>query len=624
MQGDKLGNDFYSELSDKNLLKLAWHLARDDSRTDFINDPFRFTDFGFYLDEHIRVLSQQLSNNSYYAKPLIPIDVPKSTLSVRPGSNLEIEDKIVLFAIAWLIAIPLDKKLPETVYSWRVKKDLKKKKLFEDRELLSFPFLKRKTIRKRIDFVEPWYQGWPRFIQEMQAVYENQGYEILIVSDIVSYFENLDLSLLGDLLLAELPKQSNIIHFLLRLLETWTWPTFHGSKAARGIPQGNGVSSFLGNIYLLPLDREFSRLSRKKDIKYFRYMDDVKIFAKDMHTARQALFHLNEKLRSLRLNIQGSKTMIIEGRDIRNELFDERLERVNEVIEYTQENKSITDQERLTLILKLSAEQRRIGKNQKIISGHDLRLFRRIITGHILLQSPKITNAVLKQVEANPDSRLLGSAFRYLRAQKRNISLISTKITSLLQKHDELFYYQTANYFRLLKYLRYIPNQAFSEARNHVRRKSTHWYVKQQAWLLLLYKPLNIRQLEYLKRAYSEEDNIDVKRALLQGLSQLSRGNLIALIRKLILEPEPRLQRVGRLFWWLTEEKDGGINQIRSIFDNFYEDTLVDRLYEVELLAKSKHPEVRQILLKAIRKNNRNIRLPILKERVQRIAISLS
>jgi hypothetical protein len=112
-----LAGDLYKKLSDMTLLKRAWHLARNDARTDFMFDSMRFSDFGFRLEDYLFGVSQSLRNDSYHPKPLQKIDVPKSTLSVRPGSVLAIEDKIVLFAIIYLIAPRLDPKLPENVYS---------------------------------------------------------------------------------------------------------------------------------------------------------------------------------------------------------------------------------------------------------------------------------------------------------------------------------------------------------------------------------------------------------------------------------------------------------------------------------------------------------------------------
>ena len=114
--------DLYDNLSDIEILRRAWHLARNDSRTDFMFDPYRFSDFAFRLDVHLQGIQRNLKAKMYHPNPLLTIDVPKSSLAVRPGSVLSIEDKIVMFAIAILIAPILDKKLPDTVYSWRLKK----------------------------------------------------------------------------------------------------------------------------------------------------------------------------------------------------------------------------------------------------------------------------------------------------------------------------------------------------------------------------------------------------------------------------------------------------------------------------------------------------------------------
>jgi transposase len=162
---------------------------------------------------------------------------------------------IVLFAITLSIARQLDKKLPRSVYSWRIKEN--SDELFQDLEILQLPFLKGETIRKQIDIAESWYGQWPQFVEQMEYVYERDGYTFLVISDIAAYFENLDLKVLPDILVSHLPNQIRIINFLVTMLEYWAWPAVHGAYSSRGIPQGNAVSSFLGNIYLLPLDEAF-------------------------------------------------------------------------------------------------------------------------------------------------------------------------------------------------------------------------------------------------------------------------------------------------------------------------------------------------------------------------------
>jgi len=612
-----VSGDYYHKLSNLNLLKRAWHLARDDSRTDFMFDSFRFSDFGFHLDEYLHSISQSLQNQSYHPRPLLTIDIPKSSLSVRPGSVLSIEDKIVLFAIACLIAPPLDKKLPQTVYSWRVKN--KQRKLFDDHEILKFPFLKRRTIKKRIDFVERWYGAWPQFIDEVEVKYEKEGYRFMVVSDIVAYFENIDLHLLRDLLLHHLPKQHRIINFLIKLLEYWTWPSVHDTPIHRGIPQGNGISSFLGNIYLLPLDQAFLKFANRKDIQYLRYMDDVKVMTRDMTTAREALFLMNDKLRELRLNIQGSKTRILQDDEIRSELFDNRLEKVNKIIEQIQGKESLTSSERKAFVDELKQELKKVKGKKSIIRDKELRLFRRLMTGFTLLRHSAMVRLVLDQLEKNPDSRLLNSSIRYFRVQERNLKKISNRLLELLSLKETLFPYQQAHFFMMMRYVRDIPVGVWKEARRVLKLKSSHWYTRQQAAQLVSLKILNPRELKTIKKYFDSEGHTEVKKALCQALAQLPHKEFEEFIDRLVFNTEPQLQKIGRFYHGLLYEEAKGLDEIKSIFDQYREDILLDRIYEVEVLSKAKSNKVKQELLKNLKKHGREIKRLPLKERTKEL-----
>ena len=246
--------------------------------------------------------------------------MPKDLLAVRPGSIVDINDLIVLYGIIMQIAPRLDSKLPKSVYSYRYKPNKKKTELFKEDKILEYTFLKKKTILKKIDIFDSWYVQWPIFIEKSVYAYEQEGYKYLSISDIAAYFENIDLDILRDLLLKYFPKDQRIINLLINIFEHWTWPTKHLKSIKRGIPQGNTISSFLGNIYLLPLDQAFIDFSKRYKIAYFRYMDDVKIFSKNRGTAIKVIFKMNEVLRELHLNIQGSKTNIKHGKQIEDRI----------------------------------------------------------------------------------------------------------------------------------------------------------------------------------------------------------------------------------------------------------------------------------------------------------------
>jgi len=91
----------------------------------------------------------------------------------------------------------------------------------------------------------------------------------------------------------------------MRILHSWTRRTPAGIRIGRGIPQGNNVSSFLGNVYLAPLDKILVAFARKTGAVWFRYVDDIKVFTKRFNDARDAVFLINGGLRNLHLNLQG-------------------------------------------------------------------------------------------------------------------------------------------------------------------------------------------------------------------------------------------------------------------------------------------------------------------------------
>jgi Reverse transcriptase (RNA-dependent DNA polymerase) len=615
--------DLYSKLTDLALLRRAWHLARNDSRTDFMADPFRYSDFGFSLDDYLTTISKSLADGSYHPKPLLTIDVPKSTLAVRPGSVLAIEDRIVLFAIACLMAPNLDKRLPDGVYSCRVKKKADKIDLFHDHEILKFPFLKRKTIVNRLDIIEPWYALWPRFIQKLTAAYEEEGYKILVVSDIVAYFENIDLGLLRDILNYFLPRQARIINFLIKLLQFWEWPTVHGSVSTRGIPQGNGVSSFLGNIYLLPIDRAFVSLSKRLGIKYLRYMDDIKVLAKDMPSAREALFLMNERLRTLRLNIQASKTRILQGEEIADELFDNRMDGLEEIIRSTQKKEEMTKTTRQNYIQSCRALLRKVKKRRGIIRDKELRLFRRLMTAFALLGHSGMVKAVLDQLQKNPDNRLLANATNYFRIKDRDLKRVPACLTKMLQESQSLFPYQTASFLIMLRFVGQVPDEAWDNIWCHVRGKD-HWYVRQQAALLISMRRLAKNSLDAIQRLFEKEQEIEVKRAWVRALAQVPIEDLGGIVRSLLLAVDQKLQRLGRFYHGLLTDKTKGMEQIKSLFSNFSEEVFLERLHEVEVLSKAEHREVKEKLMKNLRVIIGGIRRPLIKERVQVIVSTLN
>ena len=614
-----MDNRLYKKLSSIDVLKRAWHLVRNDARTDFIHDTYRYSDFGFSLEDNLQCIQEDLISESYYPKPLLEIDVPKSSLAVRPGSVPEIEDRIVTYAIIYLIAPYLDKKLPEGVYSYRLKSEKTRDRLFHDHEILKFPFLKKRTIQSRIDIVEPWYEQWPKFMEISKYTFEEEGYRYLTISDIVSYFENISLEILRDeILLKHLPKEQKIINLLMHILEYWTWKSCEGKPVLRGIPQGNDVSSFLGNAYLLPLDEEFEKFSKEEEIKYFRYMDDVKIFSKDESVARECIFIMNDLLRKLHLNIQGEKTLILQDEDIRNEIEDKRLEDVNAVLKKFRKERKLTEPERQEYIKILKQQYKKIRVKKKAILGKDLRLFRRLITAFTLLEDSYLISRVLKEIEKNPDNRLMVSAIRYFRCFP-NKEIIRNKLINFLHSPLNKFALQEAQVLTALRYSRIYPRELLSYVKRIRKLKSKHWYVRLQAILLLNQLELSKTELRPLLGQFHSEKNIETKKSLIKLLCQLDRDSLKKFFRESIFEKDLKITQLIKMLTFLKQKEDRAFSEINSIFNDFREDKLMDEFYKIEIIKLSKSYKVKEALLKNLKRKKRNVRHPVLSEKINRV-----
>ena len=611
----------YKKLFDLELLKRAWHLSRASARTDFIFDCYRYSDFAFNLEDNLKSILHSLKTGTYHPKPLLKIDVPKSSLTVRPGSVPEIEDKIVTFAIIYLIAPILDKELPDTVYSYRLKAKPDRDDIFEDKEVLEFTFLKKKTIQKRIQIIEPWYGQWPKFDSAVRYAYEEEGYNYLSVSDISAYFENIHLDILRDKLLKYLPNEQKLVNLLISILEFWTWRTHEGKNLGRGLPQGNTASSFIANIYLLPLDRAFKTFSKKYDVKYFRYMDDVKILSKEENVARSVIFRMNEVLRDIHLNIQGSKTVIYRDKEIRDELIDERLDDVNRIIvSFEGKTKTLNKEEVKEYVTKFKKAYQGIKKRNFTIKGKDLRLFRRILTGLTFLENNMLVERTLKELPNNPDYRLMNSAIRYFRcfpAKKK----ISNEITNFIKSPINLFSYQEAQMLLCIRYFKEYPKKIIEYARNiyHKKDDDKHWYIRCQAILLLSYLPLQQKTVVSLQKHYNVEINIEVKRALVAPLCQLEQENQYNFLREIVFDPSPKISRLARMLIYLREKEDIARKEINDILGNYDEIRIMDTFYKLDVIKHSKSNTVKKYLYKMLKSKRRFLTHTHLKNKVNKM-----
>jgi Reverse transcriptase (RNA-dependent DNA polymerase) len=543
--------DFYKKLCDPAVLRIAANYVHDDKKDDFIPDTFRNQDYIFNLQGNLARLSQSLKNGTYRPRHLKEIDVPKGGLAVRPGSSLDIEDHIVFFGIAYLLAPVMDRVLPPNVFHFRVKKKGKRPhpdKLFENQG----PVLVRREIRRGLRIFADWYEAWPDFVAEAQTIYEKEGFSLMVESDISAYFENISHPLLADILRQYAPSQLRLINLLIEMLSFWATPSLAGYRPQRGIPQGNDVSSWLGTLYLVEMDVELLKLQRRGLIKYVRYVDDIKVFAKDRKTARAVIFMINRILRCLHLNMQSAKTDVYEGEDVRKRLHDERVERVTEIIaSLPHDPGKITPKQKTEAIAAVRPIFRKHLVYKRKIQKEDLRLFKRILTLLSRIGSDLAVRQSLKWIWRQP--ALTQKVSRYLSRWMRR-KLVRTGVESALLGDEELF---DAQYLYLLPMFR--SSAAISPThRPRLMRLGCgqlyHPAVRAEALLSLALFALDVGDFKRLECCYSKDPRPTVKKTILALFLNAPGRIKTRMFAATIQEPDEETNRFRKYIWALAHD----------------------------------------------------------------------
>lgn len=562
--------DLYDKLCRLETLKVAANYCFDDIKDNFILDIFGFQDYYFNLESNLKVLANQIKSGTFNPHPLLDIDVPKTGLSVRPGSVLHIEDHIVMYAIAYLLAPLLDKFLPSNVYHFRVrKKDGRPdpEKLFESQEPnFDGIVLLSKQIRKTIETFEDWYEAWPEFVSDAQELYEKQGFRYLVETDISAYFENISQPLLADVLQQYAPNQIRLINLLIKMISHWSKTSLTGCQPERGIPQGNEVSSWLGTIYLVPLDKELLKLQRRGHIRYLRYVDDIKVFAKNKQTAREVVFLINHLLRKLHLNMQGSKTQIFEDDEVKTRLRDNRVEDISKVLDVLpDQNDKITAEMKAIVLRSIRPYFRSIVKENKKgeIKKNDMRLFKRVLTGFMRTASPNAVDYCLRVIWEQPI--LTEKIIKYLR-KWRGRKRIQRHLLEMVFGVDELF---PTQYLYLLPFLRQC--NAFEQKHKRYLLKlgcnsKLHEAVRSEALLCLAMFMLTDSDFRRLKKLYDKSYSPIIKKVILAIFLKARDTIKAPMFEETIYEMDEPTNRFRKYIWAIAYSKSRSMPVLKKVF----------------------------------------------------------
>ncbi|MGR4872225.1 RNA-directed DNA polymerase [Variovorax sp. LARHSF232] len=252
----------FQQLADS--LDLAAAVRRGSQRNDLLPPRHEDNVLGEVGNRFSEALRTRLRQGRYDPTPAEIVLVPKPGHTTRPAALLTLADRIVFDALV-------------------------------------------ETLRQRIETAllgkEMVY--WPRGITESkrwsefeQSPLESNATHIAI-ADVTGFYESISHERLEDVLVSITGRAGNVealIQFLQRVM-----------SSSKGIPQGLEASDPIASAFLSPVDAAMAR----GGFHYARHGDDVRIAAKSLSEAREALHVFEQELRRIGLLVNSSKAIIM-------------------------------------------------------------------------------------------------------------------------------------------------------------------------------------------------------------------------------------------------------------------------------------------------------------------------
>jgi Reverse transcriptase (RNA-dependent DNA polymerase) len=261
---------------------LALKNCHDDLIGEWHRDPWSWPELSWAVKRRPELLVSRL--NSSGVRMASAIDVAKENFGMRPALIMDPLDRLAYQAITDRLSLSLIRDLPAWVYIAR---------------------LSRRTPKKG-EYVSDREWGFYRTRLKGLAI----RYEFLLTTDVVSFFGSIPIDRLSERILQRVGSD-RVTDRLLSMLAGWD-----AIPNRSGLPQRFLASSVLANMYLGPVDdvlRRFGRSRRGLPFRVARWMDDLWLFGNNEGRLRHAQVEISEAMRSIGLEMNISKTKLLEG-----------------------------------------------------------------------------------------------------------------------------------------------------------------------------------------------------------------------------------------------------------------------------------------------------------------------
>lgn len=220
-----------------------------------------------FLDENRAQLEDQIRNGQYLPKPIRGKEIPKRDKKMRLLGIPSVVDRMLQQAVSRVLMLQYELIFSNYSYGFRPQRNA------------------HQALGKALDYI-------------------NTGYQNIVDIDLKAFFDEVDHSLLLQILYRHI-KCPTTLCLIRRWLRVPICINGKLVKRRKGVPQGSPLSPLLSNVMLHELDMEMTR----RGLRFVRYADDFSIYCKSEKEARKignsVYLYLKDKLK-LPINRQKS------------------------------------------------------------------------------------------------------------------------------------------------------------------------------------------------------------------------------------------------------------------------------------------------------------------------------
>lgn len=291
-----MAGDLSKAHSSENL-KLAWRWLTTNREHKF-KDYFRdlYAAYSFTLNDSIDDLGQRLRDETYRPQKPVKVLMPKPSGILRPFTLLSVEDQIVYQAYTNITAEHHHRKASSR-YGKLV-------------------FGNLHAGRRSLYFYKKWEDSYAWFSRSIKQSFRD-GWRYIGSFDLTACYDSIDHKVLAYLLL-KYGIEKELVEKLISLLSFWSSDI--DILQGQGIPQGPMASGMLAEVVLSYLDSVYEKMPLRDSVRYYRYVDDIRLMAKDEDSIRLMLVNLDICCKHIGLFPQSSKIDVHEIADVRQEI----------------------------------------------------------------------------------------------------------------------------------------------------------------------------------------------------------------------------------------------------------------------------------------------------------------